>query len=1168
MARKQGASREGGKGNLSLAERVFQQVSVPPGSSRWRVDAETVVRSWKRRHHTYPPRTRQRRRLHGLFWVGLIVGCVLVWIGVRLTHIPDPECSEFQIASQLSGTSDRLTHAVGKCEANLSGWDLVKGDFFLLAGYSLVGCLILIAGWWRYEAQALRRLSWIIWLPGLAAVCDLVENLVLWAVLKPGPGHPEFDYSDWRWWWVFETLLLTASWLKWMCLAVAAVAILMALSVWIVRRAELYPLQPIPPKASATPTPSPDVPPTPSPDLPPAPTGEDRVVGVCVSGGGIRAAAFALGVLGQLEPGGSAASSRRNEEGMHELRATVGAAAGLTPATTPPPADDRADAPAITDPGQHADRRRELDRPCAADDPELAPSARLTVETTPGAWNLDREGPATTVFDPWGPLGEARYLAAVSGGAWAATAWTLQEASRNTRATKSSASRKNSADAVITGLVGQSCWSPYQRQKYLLNSRHGLLPTLGWVLFCTATNVVYVYSLLFLIAWPLGWFIARPVISCKETPGCFHGAAIPDALLPGVGLAVVACFVLLVCGTCPRLSTKWPIGAALFALSLLSAVFLVALPALFHVLENWEDAWEPLWSTISASVVVSVGGILWKLFGGPLLHQVEGRLARLLPRLLGVLLALLFLFWLLTVMYISSRGWWSNQWVLMPMALLLVISLALSPNWPTLHNVFSKRLRTTFDPTAHACGGKPDLAAAWRWGDLEGHTRGANHVGHSTERVPELLLCCAQQRNGIALGGLRAETFTISPRWVRQGGRTMPTQDYLTVAAGIQRTLGKGGYEDLDCVSSWLATTGAAFSSAMGRSSLGSTNAFLATINADLGIWLPNVIALQEGGHHADRAAADVDAGRPNWWRRLRHRLAGSTLPRPRMGYMLKEILGWYGKHDRYVFVTDGGHWDNLGLVELLRRNCNVIYCVDASGDPIGTFATLREALSLASLELDGFAADDMDVEDALAQLKPIHDGAALTNITTLRIRRQLGGAPITVEIHYVKLQACQAMSKELRRYAIADPGFPHYSTANQFLTPQQFDNLVELGRDSGRRLRASSRTWLRTGNVDFPLAMRHADGWWVLRQNGDCPHHGRFSLFVDGQPHTRGIPEPGFVTVSVPDDGELDDQLLPQMDRDDVESVVAPLSRFAVYGSETGVTCEDCRSRRVTVRP
>lgn len=1033
MAREQDAGREDGKVDLSLAERVFRRVSVPSGSG-W----------WKKPHDEDPPCVRQRRRLHALFWLALIVGCVLVGVGVHLTQISSPGCGGFQIASQLSGTSDRLERAVGDCKANPSGWDLAKGDFFLLVGYGLVGCLILIAGWWRYEAQALRRLSWIIWLPALAAVCDLVENVVLWVVLKPGPAHPRFDYSDWRYRWLFETVLLTASWLKWMCLAAAAVAILMALAVWVVRRAELYPLQSIPSGADAAPP----------PDVPPAPTGEDRVVGVCTSGGGIRAAAFALGVLGQLEPGGSAAVSRPNEDGVYERIAIVGTKAGLTPETASPPRDDPANAPEITDPGQHADRRRELDNPRAADDPELAPSARLA-----GAWNVDDEAPAAAVFDPWGPLGEARYLAAVSGGAWAATAWTLQEASTNTGATDSSAGRKNSADAVIDGLVGRSCWADYQRQKYLLNSRHGLLPTLGWVLFCMATNVAYVYSLLFLVAWPLGWFIGRPVISCKQTPGCHYGAAVPDVLFPSAAVAVAGLIVLLVCGLRPRWSTKWPIGAGLVGLSVVSAVLLAALPALFTLLDNGADAWISLWSTISASVVVSIGGIFWKLFGGPLLHQVEGRVARLFPRLLGVLLALLFAVWLVTVMYVSARGMWPSEVVLIPVALFLVISLALSPNWPTLHNVFSKRLRTTFDPTANAYGGEPNLHASWDWKRLEGRTRDNDDPESSTKRVPELLLCCAQQRNGIALGGLRAETFTISPRWVRQGGRTMPTQDYLTVAAGIQRTLGKGGFEDLEYVSSWLATTGAAFSSAMGRSSLGSTNAFLATINADLGIWLPNVIALQqETSHRTDPAATDADAGRQTWWRRLRHGLAGSTLPRPRMGYLLKEILGWYGKHDRYVFVTDGGHWDNLGLVELLRRNCNVIYCVDASGDPIGSFATLREALSLASLELDGFAADDLDVDSALAPLKPINDSAAPTNITKLEIRRQVGGEPVIIEIHYVKLQACQAMSKELRRYAIADAGFPHYSTANQFLTPQQFKNLVELGRDSGRRLRKSAR--------------------------------------------------------------------------------------------------------------
>jgi hypothetical protein len=45
-----------------------------------------------------------------------------------------------------------------------------------------------------------------------------------------------------------------------------------------------------------------------------------------------------------------------------------------------------------------------------------------------------------------------------------------------------------------------------------------------------------------------------------------------------------------------------------------------------------------------------------------------------------------------------------------------------------------------------------------------------------------------------------------------------------------------------------------------------------------------------------------------------------------------------------FLYVTDGGHWENLGLVELLRRGCTKIYCFDAAGDKEQTFFTIGEA--------------------------------------------------------------------------------------------------------------------------------------------------------------------------------------------------------------------------------
>ena len=47
--------------------------------------------------------------------------------------------------------------------------------------------------------------------------------------------------------------------------------------------------------------------------------------------------------------------------------------------------------------------------------------------------------------------------------------------------------------------------------------------------------------------------------------------------------------------------------------------------------------------------------------------------------------------------------------------------------------------------------------------------------------------------------------------------------------------------------------------------------------------------------------------------------------------------------HKRFVYVTDGGHWENLGLVELLRRGCGQILCFDAAGDDLKHFSTLSQ---------------------------------------------------------------------------------------------------------------------------------------------------------------------------------------------------------------------------------
>ena len=72
---------------------------------------------------------------------------------------------------------------------------------------------------------------------------------------------------------------------------------------------------------------------------------------------------------------------------------------------------------------------------------------------------------------------------------------------------------------------------------------------------------------------------------------------------------------------------------------------------------------------------------------------------------------------------------------------------------------------------------------------------------------------------------------------------------------------------------------------------------------------------------------------------------------RPRPQYLWKELFGRNRLDDKFLYVTDGGHYENLGLVELLRRGCRTIYCFDAGGGKTGQ--ALGDAIALARAELN-----------------------------------------------------------------------------------------------------------------------------------------------------------------------------------------------------------------------
>jgi hypothetical protein len=169
--------------------------------------------------------------------------------------------------------------------------------------------------------------------------------------------------------------------------------------------------------------------------------------------------------------------------------------------------------------------------------------------------------------------------------------------------------------------------------------------------------------------------------------------------------------------------------------------------------------------------------------------------------------------------------------------------------------------------------------------------------------------------------------------------------------------------------------------------------------------------------------------------------------PRPR--YLWKEVMGRNRVEDKFLYVTDGGHYENLGLVELLRRGCRSIYCFDAGG---GTSSSaLGDAISLARSELD--VEIEMLPETAMLDEDPATQRAARCCARGRIVYPPRDGqGRVEGTLFYVRSVLTEDGPWELRSFQGADSLFPHHSTFDQFFDDQRFEAYRLLGATAAER--------------------------------------------------------------------------------------------------------------------
>lgn len=217
--------------------------------------------------------------------------------------------------------------------------------------------------------------------------------------------------------------------------------------------------------------------------------------------------------------------------------------------------------------------------------------------------------------------------------------------------------------------------------------------------------------------------------------------------------------------------------------------------------------------------------------------------------------------------------------------------------------------------------------------------------------------------------------------------------------------------------------------------------------------------------------------------------------------YFFKELLGRIGTDNKMLNISDGGHIENLGAYELLRRGCRLIIAVDAGEDKLYSFSDLNNFLIRARNELGyeirfrrGYQPEDLirprpsqvysQQRYAVADIFQHWKDTKIVNVDTQKEESHIENFARPQRVGtfvYVKSSVTEPAGKPyldekadpLRygtyKYKIYHPDFPHEPTSDQFFDEIQWEAYYQLGQYIGADILGLSAPDEQTGNVTVP---------------------------------------------------------------------------------------------------
>ena len=215
-----------------------------------------------------------------------------------------------------------------------------------------------------------------------------------------------------------------------------------------------------------------------------------------------------------------------------------------------------------------------------------------------------------------------------------------------------------------------------------------------------------------------------------------------------------------------------------------------------------------------------------------------------------------------------------------------------------------------------------------------------------------------------------------------------------------------------------MAISGAAASPNQGYHSSPLIGLIMTLFNVRLGWWLGNP-------QHSEKA---VRAG-PRWG----------------IFQVVKELFGLTDDESSYIYLSDGGHFENLGLYEMVRRRCHMIVVSDGGCDPNCAFEDLGNAVRKIWIDF-GIKIDFRKIE---IRKRGVDKDALYCALGRIQYPELKGTGKDASYVLYIKpgFHDNGTEPPDVCAYALANLTFPHETTSDQFFSESQMESYRSLGR-------------------------------------------------------------------------------------------------------------------------